>query len=287
MQGIPFPEIDPIALEIGPLVVRWYGLAYVAGILIAWWYAKRLSRSWHSPVTVAHLDDFVLWAILGIVLGGRLGYVLFYNLEQYLGDPIQVLIIWRGGMSFHGGLLGVIAAIWHFSRRRGIPVLGLGDLIACAAPIGLFFGRVANFINGELFGRTTEMPWGVVFPHGGELPRHPSQLYEALLEGLILFTLLAILARSPRVYRSPGLLTGVFFAGYGAARFLVEFFREPDAHLGFILGPFSMGQTLSAPLVVIGVLLMLRAFRSPVQQQRQENRQATRQHLKNGSRDVA
>ncbi len=263
MPGIPFPQIDPIAIQIGPLAIRWYALAYIAGILLAWWYAKRLSRRWQSSVSVDHLGDFVLWATLGIVLGGRLGYVLFYNLDQYLAEPFQILVIWRGGMSFHGGLLGVIAATWLFARRRGIPILALSDLIACTVPIGLFLGRIANFINGELYGRVTDVPWAMVFPGGGPAPRHPSQLYEALLEGLMLFVLLALLARLPGVFRRVGLLTGIFLTGYGLARFLVEFAREPDAQLGFVLGPYSMGQILSGPLVPIGVYLMVRSWAPP------------------------
>ncbi len=192
-------------------------------------------------------------------MGGRLGYVLFYNLDQ----PLQILVIWRGGMSFHGGLLGVIGVTWLFARRRSIPILALSDLIACAAPIGLLLGRIANFVNGELYGRATDVPWAVVFPAGGPAPRHPSQIYEALLEGLVLFTVLAILAQSPRIYRSPGLLTGVFFAGYGLARFIVEFVREPDAQLGFIFASLTMGQALSVPLVLFGGSLVLRIFLNP------------------------
>lgn len=263
MLGIPFPEIDPIAIQIGPLAIRWYALAYIAGILLAWLYAKRLSRSWQSTVSADNLSDFVLWATLGIVLGGRLGYVLFYNLDQYLADPLRILLIWRGGMSFHGGLLGVIAATWLFARRRGIPILALSDLIACTAPIGLFLGRIANFINGELYGRVADVPWAMVFPGGGPDPRHPSQLYEALLEGLMLFVLLALLARLPGAFRRPGLLTGIFLTGYGLARFLVEFAREPDAQLGFVLGSYSMGQVLSTPLVLLGVYLIVRAWTPP------------------------
>ena len=263
MPGIPFPDIDPVAVQIGPLAIRWYSLAYIAGILLGWRYMRHLSRRWESPVSAEHLGDFILWAIFGIILGGRLGYVLFYNLDHYLAEPLQILVIWRGGMSFHGGLLGVIGVTWLFARRRSIPILALSDLIACAAPIGLLLGRIANFVNGELYGRVTDVPWAMVFPAGGPAPRHPSQIYEALLEGLALFTVLAILAQLPRVYRSPGLLTGVFFAGYGLARFIVEFVREPDPQLGFILAFLTMGQVLSVPLVLFGGYLVLRIFLSP------------------------
>lgn len=264
MSGLPFPEIDPVAVQIGSLAIRWYALAYIVGILLGWWYIRRLSRRWRSPVAAEHLDDFVLWATLGVVLGGRVGYGLFYNLDRYLADPLQIFVIWRGGMSFHGGLLGVILAAWIFARRRGIPIPVLADLIASAAPIGLFLGRIANFVNGELYGRVTDVPWSMIFPGGGPMPRHPSQLYEALLEGLVLFVLLAILARRPSVYHRPGLLTGVFLVGYGFARFLVEFVREPDAQLGLVLGPYSMGQFLSAPLVLLGIYLLVRAWAAPI-----------------------
>src|SRR3546814_719649 len=218
------------------------------------------------------LGDFVLWTTLGIVLGGRLGYVLFYNLDMYLADPLQIFVIWRGGMSFHGGLLGVVSATWLFARQRGLPILALGDLIACAAPIGLFFGRIANFINGELYGRPTDLPWAMVFPNGGPMPRHPSQLYEAFLEGVFLFVLLTILAHRPGIYRSPGLLTGIFLTGYGFARFFVEFAREPDAQLGLVLGPYSLGQVLTVPLILLGVYLTVHARGHPTGRQKVSQR---------------
>ena len=193
-------------------------------------------------------------------MGGRLGYVLFYKPVYYFQNPAEILYVWQGGMSFHGGLLGLVVAIVVFSRRRGFRTLALGDLVAAAAPLGLFFGRIANFINGELFGRTTDVPWAVVFPHGGDLPRHPSQLYEAFLEGVVLFAVLAALAHRPGVTRRAGLLTGVFFLGYGASRIFVELFREPDAHLGFIVGPLTMGQILSIPMILLGLYLIVRAY---------------------------
>ncbi len=272
MLNLPFPDIDPVAVQIGPLAIRWYAVAYIAGILLGWWYVTHLSRRWASPVTVEHLGDFVLWATLGIVLGGRLGYVLFYNPDRYLADPLQIFVIWRGGMSFHGGLLGVVSATWLFARQRGLPVLAFGDLIACAAPIGLFFGRIANFINGELYGRSTDLPWAMVFPNGGPMPRHPSQLYEAFFEGLLLFVLSAILAHRPGVYRSPGLLTGIFLTGYGFARFFVEFVREPDAQLGLVLGPYSLGQVLTVPLILLGVYLTVHARDRPTGRQKVSQR---------------
>ncbi|ANK81870.1 MAG: prolipoprotein diacylglyceryl transferase [Rhizobiales bacterium NRL2] len=261
MLGIPFPNIDPVAFEVGPLAIRWYALAYIAGILFGWRYCLRLARRDTIRPNAHDFDDFVVWAVLGIILGGRIGYVVFYNAAYYLENPLDALMVWHGGMSFHGGLLGVLVAITVFSWRRGFSPLAMGDLVAAAAPIGLFFGRVANFVNGELFGRVADVPWAVIFPHGGDLPRHPSQLYEAFLEGLVLFAVLAILARRPGMRARTGFLTGVFLVGYGLARTFVELFREPDAQLGFILGPITMGQVLSAPMVLLGLYLMVRARR--------------------------
>jgi len=259
---IPFPAIDPVLIEIGPLAIRWYGLAYVAGLVLGWRYMRRLVGG-PPPVTpIRDVDDFLVWATLGVVLGGRLGYVLFYQPAYYLAHPLAILEVWSGGMSFHGGLLGVLVAGLLFVRRRNIPILAFGDAIACAAPIGLFFGRLANFINGELFGRITDVPWAMVFPHGGPLPRHPSQLYEAALEGAVLFVVLHLLWRRQSVRRRRGLLTGVFLVGYALARAAAELFREPDAHLGLLLGGTTMGQWLSLPMLLAGLYLILRARRN-------------------------
>ncbi|KAA0686148.1 prolipoprotein diacylglyceryl transferase [Azospirillum brasilense] len=263
MLSVPFPIIDPVAIEIGPIVVRWYALAYLAGFLLGWRYCMRLARTTDRPPSPQDIDDFLTWAVIGVILGGRLGYVLFYNLPYYLEQPLDALKVWQGGMSFHGGLLGVIVAIVAFSWRRGLAPLALGDLIACAAPIGLFFGRIANFINGELFGRVTDVPWAIMFPRGGPEPRHPSQLYEAVLEGLVLFVVLAILVWIPSVRNRTGLLTGVFLAGYGIARIAVEFFREPDPQLGFLFAGATMGQLLSVPLVAVGIGLIAFALANP------------------------
>jgi phosphatidylglycerol---prolipoprotein diacylglyceryl transferase len=219
----------------------------------------------NTAMTRKDADDFVVWATLGIILGGRLGYVLFYRPEFYLFNPLDILFIWQGGMSFHGGLLGMVGAIMLFCRKRNLELFAVADLIALAGPIGLFFGRIANFINAELFGRTTDVPWAVVFPTGGPVGRHPSQLYEAGLEGLVLFGIVCLiyLATSARV--RPGLLTGVFAGGYALARLFVEFFREPDAHLGFLAGGITMGQILSVPLLLLGVFLVWRAVqRAPL-----------------------
>ncbi len=258
MLAIPFPAIDPILIEFGPLAIRWYSLAYIAGILLGWRYVLRLAAQQPGGADAAAIDDLVVWMVLGIVLGGRLGYVLFYKPVHYFANPLEVAFVWHGGMSFHGGLLGVAVATVLFARRRKLGLFALSDLIACAAPIGLFFGRLANFINGELWGRTTDVAWAVVFPHGGPEPRHPSQIYEALLEGAVLFLLLLALWRLTRLRERPGALSGVFFCGYGVARVFVELFREPDAHLGFLMGGATMGQLLSLPLIAFGLWLLLR-----------------------------
>lgn len=261
MYAIAFPAIDPIALELGPLVIRWYSLAYVLGILGGWRYALRLTDRTDGTVGREHIDDFVVWATLGIVLGGRLGHVLFYRPDYYFANPLEIMAMWKGGMSFHGGTLGMIAATILFKRRRDVPFLQFGDLICAAAPIGLFFGRIANFINGELYGRVTDVPWAMVFPRGGPDPRHPSQLYESALEGLVLFIVIAVLIYRFNALKKPGLVTGTFFAGYGIARIFVEFFRQPDAGLGYIFGIATMGQLLSLPFLLLGLWLIHRAIK--------------------------
>lgn len=260
-----FPNLDPVALQIGPFVVRWYALAFIAGLLAGWGYILYLLRREPKVMTPDDVSDFFTWAILGVVIGGRLGYVSFYMPGFYLSNPLHIVRLWDGGMSFHGGLIGVAAAIAAFAHRRQIPILAVADLVACAAPIGLFLGRVANFVNAELFGRPADVPWAVIFPGGGQVGRHPSQLYEAAMEGVILFVVLFALARFAGARFREGLLTGVFLVGYGGARTIVELFREPDAHLGFIFGGATMGQLLSAPLWIAGVLLIARAIMRPVQ----------------------
>ncbi len=256
-----FPQIDPIAISLGPFAIRWYALAYIGGLLIAWWYCRWLTTRPPRDVDPEAFDDFLLWARLGIVLGGRLGYVLFYKPGFYLANPLEIFMVWQGGMSFHGGLLGVAVAEVVFARRRGIPLLALTDIVACAAPVGLFLGRIANFVNGELFGRPSEAPWAVMFPHGGPLARHPSQLYEAGLEGILLFLALYVLVRL-RALEVSGLLTGAFLIGYALARMAAELFREPDAHLGFLPGGVTMGQVLSLPMALAGLGLVIWAFRA-------------------------
>ena len=258
---IDFPAIDPVLITIGPFAIRWYALAYIAGLLIAWRYCRWLAVRPPQSVSADAFDDFLLWATLGVLLGGRLGYVLFYKPGFYLAHPQEILFIWQGGMSFHGGLLGMVAAEVMFARRRGLAVLALADIVAAAVPIGLFLGRIANFINGELFGRPSEVPWAMVFPRGGPQPRHPSQLYEAAIEGLVLLLVLHLMVRA-RALERRGTLAGAFLIGYAAARMLAEVFREPDAHLGFLLGGTTMGQWLSLPLLLAGLALVVWAWRT-------------------------
>ena len=259
--AIPYPAIDPVLIELGPFVIRWYALAYIAGLVIGWRWCLMLAKRPPLFVTAEAIDDFLVWATLGVVLGGRLGYVLFYKPDYYLANPLEALQVWHGGMSFHGGALGVVLAIVLFCRQRRINFLAFGDIIVCAAPIGLFFGRIANFINSELWGRVTDVPWAMVFPNGGPLPRHPSQLYEATLEGIVLFLVINGLERSTRIRERPGALSGVFLIGYGVARIIAELFREPDAFLGFLAFGLTMGQILSLPFVLIGLVLLLRPQR--------------------------
>lgn len=263
--ALTFPAFDPVALQLGPFAIRWYALAYITGIVLAWRYCRWLSRRPPARLSPEAFDDFLLWGTLGVVLGGRLGYVLFYKPAFYLANPEEILMIWQGGMSFHGGLLGVVVAIGLFARQRKVSYFTVSDIIGCAAPIGLGLGRIANFINGELYGRTAEsssVPWAMTFPGGGPLPRHPSQLYEAILEGLVLFVLLYVMARRGGLEKT-GFLTGLFMIGYGVARIIVEVFREPDLHLGYILPGISMGQILTLPMLLIGIGLVAWSRRRP------------------------
>lgn len=256
-----FPEIDPIAIQLGPLAIRWYALAYIAGILLAWRILAQQTKAATAPFTSKQLDQLLNYSLLGIMLGGRLGYVLFYDPVYFLANPADIFKIWQGGMSFHGGFIGTIMAIIYVCHSQKIPLAIFSDRVASVAPIGLFFGRLANYINGELFGRVTDHPIGIVFPAGGPLARHPSQLYEAALEGVLLGIIMFLLARRG-AYSRPFYLTGIFACGYGLSRWLVEYVREPDAHIG-VLVQFSgvgltMGQLLSLPMIVIGAYLILR-----------------------------
>ncbi len=263
--ALPFPVIDPELISFGPIAIRWYALAYIAGILLGWWYALRLigdQKLWGpggAPLTRQHADDFIVWLALGIVAGGRLGYVLFYNFDYYIANIGEAFAIWTGGMSFHGGLIGAAIVAALFCRIRKIPLRALMDVACAAAPFGLFFGRLANFIKPELWGRATDVPWGIVFPGAGPLPRHPSQLYEAALEGIVLFIILRIFTHHLGALRRPGLTSGVFACGYATARITVEFFREPDAQIGFLAGGMTMGMVLSVPLILLGLYLIITA----------------------------
>jgi phosphatidylglycerol:prolipoprotein diacylglycerol transferase len=262
---IPFPDLDPVLVTIGPFAIRWYALAYIFGILLGWFYARvmiRNERNWGgpAPLTVEDFDDFVLWVTLGIILGGRTGYVLFYNLAHFIEHPLEILQVWNGGMSFHGGFMGCVIAVIWFARQRGLPVLSLGDVTCAVAPIGLLLGRLANFVNGELWGRFADVPWAIIFPRGGPIPRHPSQLYEAGLEGLALFIVLGFMVRAGAL-RRPGLILGAFAAVYAVMRSFCEFFREPDAQLGFLWGGMTMGMLLCVPLFIAGVMLIAFALR--------------------------
>ena len=262
---MPYPQIDPIAFSIGPVAVHWYGIAYVVGIMLGWFYARRLietPRLWAGevPATRAQLDDFLVWAAVGIILGGRIGYILFYDFANVVADPLRALQIWNGGMSFHGGLAGTTLAMILFARRSGIAVWSLFDIVAAVVPIGLFFGRIANFVNGELWGRLSDAPWAVIFPEAGPFARHPSQLYEAGLEGIALLALLAIAIYGFGALKRPGLVTGLFVSGYALSRITVEFFREPDPQLGYLFGGWlTMGMLLSLPMLALGLWAIVRA----------------------------
>ena len=256
-----FPS-PTVFLQVGPLVIRWYALAYIGGLVLGWRLVRRLVARAPAVATPVQVDDFLTWATLGVVLGGRLGYVLFYKPGFFLAEPLQIFAVWQGGMSFHGGMLGVAVAIVWFCRREEIPFLGFADRVAVAAPIGLGLGRIANFVNGELWGRPAPdwLPWAMRFPASGDdLLRHPSQLYEATLEGVVLFTVMLLLVRQEPLRARFGWLTGAFLVGYAVARITSEFFREPDAFLGFLFAGATMGQLLSLPLLLAGLWLILRS----------------------------
>jgi phosphatidylglycerol---prolipoprotein diacylglyceryl transferase len=267
LSVLPYPQFDPVLVSFGPFAIRWYALAYICGILLGWLYARAIvanERFWGgaAPFTVTDFDDFVLWVTLGIILGGRTGYVLFYNLDHFLEHPGEIVQVWKGGMSFHGGFLGCVLAVVLFALKRHISILSLGDVTCAVGPIGLFLGRLANFVNGELWGRQTDVPWAMIFPsrEAGGVPRHPSQLYEATLEGLVLLVILHVLIRRGALQR-PGLVTGAFAIGYAVMRSFCELFREPDVQLGFIWRGTTMGMLLSVPLLLAGIGLVAYALR--------------------------
>ena len=253
------PNFDPIAVQLGPLAVRWYGLMYLVGFCIAFWLGRlSIRRAKDGRITVAVLDDLLFYIVLGVVVGGRLGYVLFYKPGFYFSNPLEIPAVWHGGMSFHGGFLGVLAAVWWVARKNKLRWLELTDFVAPLIPLGLAAGRLGNFINGELYGRVTTVPWGMVFQGGGPLPRHPSQLYQFALEGVLLFAILWIFSARPRPV---GAVSALFLIGYGTLRFAVEFFREPDDFLGLLVLNLSMGQWLSLPMVVLGIWMLAWAWR--------------------------
>lgn len=293
MVVLPFPDIDPIIVEfgpfeigslsIGPLAIRWYALAYIAGLILGWQYLLLLLKNknlwpanptykennkkdepeYLTPASRLDIDDLLIWATLGVIVGGRLGYVLFYKPSQFLDNPLSIFAVWQGGMAFHGGLLGVAIATILFCRARNLDPFRIGDLLAAAAPIGLFFGRIANFINGELWGKMSDVPWAMVFPMAGPWPRHPSQLYEAALEGLVLFIIVSIAIYRFRVLDHPGRAMGIFISGYGLFRTFIEFFRQPDEGIDILdrgFGFFTMGMLLSIPMVLIGLALIWRTM---------------------------
>ncbi len=253
-----YPEIDPVIFQLGPLKVHWYGVMYLIGFGLAWWLALRRSKQPDAIFTEEQVSDIIFYSALGVVLGGRLGYVLFYDLSTYMATPSLIFQVWQGGMSFHGGFIGVAIAMWLYARKLNVRFFEMTDFIAPLVPLGLFTGRIGNFINGELWGRPTDLPWGMIFPHVDNIPRHPSQLYQAALEGLVLFIIVWVFSKRPRPTMA---VTGLFLIGYGTFRFLVEFVRQPDRQLGFIAFDWmTMGQLLSLPLLIIGVILMGLAY---------------------------
>ncbi len=265
--AIPYPAIDPIALQIGPIAIRWYGLAYVAGLLLGWLYLKRLvatPRLWRDekePFQPTLVDDLFLWVAVGVIVGGRLGHVLRYEPGYYLSNPLQILYVWQGGMAFHGGMLGTILAMWLFARRHRIPALNVMDAVSAAVPIGLFFGRIANFINSEIVGRETTVPWGVIFPGWGGVPRHPVQLYEAALEGLVLFLILRYLIYRHRALALPGVIGAAFLAGYGSFRIVCEFFKYDEYRTIVSEGWLTTGMIYSIPMALFGLIAFIVLWR--------------------------
>lgn len=255
-MAIPFPQIDPVALSVGPIDIRWYALSYLAGFLLGLFIIKKSVDKYPSPyLTRDMFDDLLTWIIIGVILGGRFGYVAFYNFDYYIHNPIDALKIWQGGMAFHGGLIGVITAMILFARKHKIPFFALSDRVAVVTPIGLFFGRIANFINGELYGRPTDLPWGMVFVEN-DVARHPSQLYQAATEGIILFLILIALQRSKYMRDHYGIISGMFLCAYAFMRFFIEFTRQPDAHIGFLISGLSMGQLLCVPMFIAGAFII-------------------------------
>ena len=254
------PSIDPVIVSFGVIQIRWYGIAYVLGFLLGIYLIKQINRGYQKKIKNKQIDDFFIWSVIGVILGGRIGYVLFYQTATILTDPINILFIWKGGMSFHGGLIGIIISIFLFSKKYSIDFFQLSDLVSSVAPIGLFFGRLANFINVELYGRVTDFPLAMIYPSIDQAPRHPSQLYEAFFEGVVLFIILKFCNKKNYSQNNFGFITSLFLILYGIFRFLIEFLREPDAHIGLIFNSITMGQLLSVPLVIIGVGIYLKTY---------------------------
>ncbi len=252
-----YPQIDPVALSLGPIQVHWYGLMYLSGFVAAWWLGKQ--RSIRFGWTASQVEDMLFYGAIGVIIGGRLGYAVFYDLANNLANPFNILKVWQGGMSFHGGLIGVLVAFWWFARKTGKSYFEISDFIAPLVPLGLFFGRIGNFINGELWGKVSDVPWAMVFPTGGPLARHPSQLYEAGLEGVVLFLILWLFSARPK---PTGAISGLFLLAYSAFRFLIEFVRVPDQQYGYFWADWlTMGQILSLPMMLAGLIIIVRAYR--------------------------
>ena len=262
MQGLSFPDISPIIFSIGPVAIRWYSMAYLVGILLGWYLLNRTVDKYKLKLTRQNVEDLIFYITLGVILGGRLGYAIFYGGSAMWENPLRLLEIWKGGMSFHGGIFGVIIAIYMFTKKINYKFLALTDVIVLYAPIGLFLGRLANFVNDELWGRVTTVSWAVRFPSGGYLPRHPSQLYEAFFEGLVMFVVLNVLWRFDAVRSKKGLVSALFVMFYGLFRISMEQFREPDAHMGYFFGVLTMGQLLSIPLIMLGAIVFKRAWKA-------------------------
>jgi phosphatidylglycerol:prolipoprotein diacylglycerol transferase len=261
---LTYPEIDPVAIAIGPLKIHWYGLMYLIGFAGAWWLMRLRAQAPKSGWSTEQVDDLLFYGALGVVAGGRVGYMLFYDFGALVENPLSLFFVWQGGMSFHGGLLGVLVALWAYARRETRSWLAVVDFVAPVVPIGLAAGRLGNFINGELWGKVSDVPWAMAFPSGGPEPRHPSQLYEFALEGVVLFLILWFYSRAPRPV---GAVAGMFGLFYGAFRFLVEFVRMPDAHIGYLaFGWLTLGQVLSLPLILAGLYLLWAAYRQPARQ---------------------
>ena len=260
---IEFPNINPIALDLGLLQIRWYAISYVTGILLSWFLILKIIKIKKIDIDNQTISELISNSIIGIILGGRLGYVIFYNYEYFSNNLLEIFKVWNGGMSFHGGLIGVIIAVIYSSKRTKTSLMLLADLVAIVSPVGIFFGRIANFVNGELYGRVTTHPLGIIFPNGGNVPRHPSQLYEAFFEGFLLFLILLLLLQFKKIIKSSGILTGCFISVYGFFRFFIEFFREPDNHIGLLYLDLSTGQFLCLPMMLIGVIFIIFSYKKP------------------------